>query len=95
MTPMSLVSLPEKFFCTYSILSALTVAKVIQPSAPWGMDHTALAKASPVMGSLPRVTPTACVPKPDTIISYMADPMKDNRIHEMGPPRKPARRSSR
>ena len=51
------------------------------------MVHTALAKASPVMGSLPRVTPTACVPKPAAIISYMADPMKDNRVHEMGPPK--------
>lgn len=91
MTPMSLVSLPENLFCTFSILSALTVAKTIQPSAPRIMVHTALAKAMPVMGSLPRVTPTACVPKPAAIISYMAEPMNDSRIHAMGPPRETSR----
>ena len=56
------------FFCTFSILSALTVAKTIHPSAPRVMVHTALAKASPVMGSLPRATymaPPRCQEKSD------------------------------
>ncbi len=41
MTPMSLVSLPENFFYIFSILSALTVAKTIQPNAPraWSIRH--------------------------------------------------------
>lgn len=69
-----------------SILLAENVAKIIHPMEHSIIVHTAIVSASSVIGSVPRVTPTAAVPRPTAMDSNITEPISDSLIQPTGAP---------
>src|SRR3712207_697112 len=59
---------------------------MIHPKDPNVIAHTALVNTTLFIAALPNLTPIASAPNPAAISSYVTEPIRDNLIHESGPP---------